>query len=101
MKRQTATKESVRVVCRVRPQNSKEVTSGGVQCLKLTPNSVDVNSEEGLHSYAFDRVYGPDSTQQSVFEYTATPLIHDVLSGYNATIFAYGQTGMYSSLKIK
>ncbi len=93
-KRQTqGTRESVRVVCRVRPQNSKELSSGGVQCLKLTDSSVDVNSEEGLHNYTFDRVYGPDSTQQSVFEYTAVPLIHDVLNGYNATIFAYGQTG--------
>jgi kinesin family protein 5 len=34
-----------------------------------------------------------NSTQAEVFEYTAVPLIQDVLNGYNATIFAYGQTG--------
>jgi len=28
-----------------------------------------------------------------VFEDSATPLVNDVLAGYNATIFAYGQTG--------
>ena len=96
MKKQStgnSTRESVRVVCRVRPQNAKEVSSGGIQCLKMSQSSIDVSTDEGLHSYSFDRVYGPDSTQLSVFEYTATPLVHDVLNGYNATIFAYGQTG--------
>lgn len=49
--------------------------------------------EEGVHNFSFDRVFGADSKQPEVFIDTAQPLIQDVLQGYNATIFAYGQTG--------
>jgi kinesin family member 5 len=37
-------------------------------------------------------MFSPESTQADVFE-TIQPLIADVLAGYNATVFAYGQTG--------
>jgi kinesin family protein 18/19 len=43
--------------------------------------------------YAFDLVFGENSTQESVYGQTAKFLIHGVLDGYNATVFAYGQTG--------
>ena len=85
-------REKVRVVCRVRPQNSKEISSGGAICVKLTETTIDVKSDEGQYVFTFDRVFGPDSTQLQVFDYSAVPMIIDVLSGYNATIFAYGQT---------
>ena len=45
------------------------------------------------HSFAFDTVYAPDSSQQYVYDTTAKPAVQSVLEGYNATIFAYGQTG--------
>jgi kinesin family protein 3/17 len=45
------------------------------------------------HSFAFDYVYGPESSQAYVYEKTARPAVHSVLEGYNATILAYGQTG--------
>ena len=43
-------------------------------------------------SFAFDRVFGPDSSQAEVFE-QAEPIVNSVLRGYNGTIFVYGQTG--------
>jgi DNA replication protein DnaC len=45
------------------------------------------------HTFAFDHVYGPDSTQQYVYDTTARQAVVSVLEGYNATILAYGQTG--------
>jgi kinesin family protein 3/17 len=45
------------------------------------------------HTFAFDHVYGPDSTQQCVYDTTAKHAVSSVLEGYNATILAYGQTG--------
>mmetsp|Transcript_29510 Transcript_29510/g.28671 ORF Transcript_29510/g.28671 Transcript_29510/m.28671 type:complete len:357 (+) Transcript_29510:521-1591(+) len=45
------------------------------------------------HSFAFDYVYGPESTQSHVYDTTAKPAVNSVLEGYNATILAYGQTG--------
>ncbi len=40
-----------------------------------------------------DHVYSAAFTQKQVFEETAQPIVDSVLSGYNGTIFAYGQTG--------
>jgi len=59
-----------------------------------------VISEDISYPFQFDRIFGPDSTQSSVFEETATPLVNDVLAGYNATIFAYGQTGNFIKYNI-
>ena len=42
------------------------------------------------HQFTFDCTYGPDSTQEQVYEQTAMPAVMSVLQGYNATIFAYG-----------
>jgi len=64
----------------------------GKECVTFTQEKIEVRAEEGLSSFTFDRVFGPASTQQEVFEYTAGPIVEDVLQGYNATIFAYGQT---------
>lgn len=43
--------------------------------------------------YAFDFAFQPTATQQMVFEKTTSFLLEGVLSGYNATVFAYGPTG--------
>jgi kinesin family protein 5 len=57
----------------------------------LTETTVLVDAQTEEH-FTFDRVFGQDCTQEALFEYTALPVIKDVLDGYNATIFAYGQT---------
>lgn len=44
-------------------------------------------------SFSFDRVFDGRSKQRDVFEYVAAPMVSEVLRGYNATVFAYGQTG--------
>ncbi|GAA5990651.1 hypothetical protein JCM5350_001342 [Sporobolomyces pararoseus] len=38
-------------------------------------------------------VFGPLSTQATLYEQVAKPSLEQVLEGYNCTIFAYGQTG--------
>lgn len=45
------------------------------------------------HSFVFDYVYDQNSTQRKVYETTARNVVESSLQGYNATIFAYGQTG--------
>lgn len=80
-------------MCRVRPENKIERNAGGVSCVKHTSESIEVQQEERVDSFTFDAIHGAESTQEEVFLDTAHSLIHDVLRGYNATIFAYGQTG--------
>ena len=48
---------------------------------------------EGGKQFTFDAVFGPNSQQEAVFRAVALPIIDSVMSGYNGTIFAYGQTG--------
>ncbi|KAJ0400196.1 hypothetical protein P43SY_009513 [Pythium insidiosum] len=43
--------------------------------------------------YAFDYVFTPEDGQQTVYHHTTKFLIHGVLNGFNATVFAYGCTG--------
>lgn len=43
--------------------------------------------------FTFDRAFGPKSSQGDVYQVVVAPLITEVLSGYNCTVFAYGQTG--------
>jgi hypothetical protein len=86
-----SSRENVRVVCRIRPQNQKESSVGGFQCVRHTNETIEVTTEDGLYNFSFDQVFGPESTQASIFDHTAVPLIQDVLNGYNSTIFAYGQ----------
>ncbi|XP_036148484.1 kinesin-like protein KIN-7K, chloroplastic [Monomorium pharaonis] len=43
-------------------------------------------------SYQFDKVFGPDSSQNDIFE-DIEPLVESALEGQNVTIFTYGHTG--------
>lgn len=45
------------------------------------------------HTFAFDYVYDQNAGQKKVYDNTAKTVVDSSLQGYNATIFAYGQTG--------
>ena len=51
-----------------------------------------VVGDDGEFRFTFDRVLGPAATQLECWTAVASPITGDVLQGYNATIFAYGQT---------
>ena len=42
--------------------------------------------------YVYDHVFEPNSDQEAVYMGAAYHIVQDVLSGYNGTVFAYGQT---------
>ena len=44
-------------------------------------------------TYAFDYAFSQDIDQQYIFEKTTKFLIEGVMTGFNATVFAYGATG--------
>ncbi len=45
------------------------------------------------HEFTFDHVYDDEASQEEVYKNTARLSVCSSLEGYNATIFAYGQTG--------
>lgn len=44
-------------------------------------------------TYSFDQVFSPYSRQVDIYNVICKPMIKEVLTGYNCTVFAYGQTG--------
>ncbi|KND01940.1 uncharacterized protein SPPG_02448 [Spizellomyces punctatus DAOM BR117] len=87
--------DSIRVVCRFRPQNGREIKEGGVPVVQFDDEmtSVRLESKDYPGTFNFDRVFDWNTTQELVFAYSASAVIEDVMRGYNGTIFAYGQTG--------
>lgn len=82
---------NIKVVCRFRPLNPQEEKSGSQEIVSFPPGSYDSVNIRGK-TYLFDRVFGPHANQAQVYDEAAKPIVKDVLSGYNGTIFAYGQT---------
>ncbi len=87
-------KQKVRVLCRVRPFNQKELSFGGQECVaEMSGSNISVVDGSGQnHSFTLDKVFAPGCLQAEVFREAAEPLVDDIMQGYNATIFAYGQT---------
>ncbi|KAI0233866.1 hypothetical protein L0F63_001645 [Massospora cicadina] len=96
---------NIKVVCRFRPPNAAELKDcdepvveldeDGISVKIRTDGCYDVDDKEVSEntSFTFDRIFGPESTQRDVFDYSIRSTVEDVLKGYNGTVFAYGQTG--------
>lgn len=85
---------NIQVYCRVRPMTVNEIQRGCrgvVEALSETEVGCFDSRTNKWKSFAFDRVWGPDQSQQSVFQ-DVEPVALSVVDGYNACIFAYGQT---------
>jgi kinesin family protein C2/C3 len=85
---------NIRVFCRIRPVNPREIAEGGTVIAKF-PDEGEIamtNDRGKVKQWAFDKVFPMDSTQEQVFN-EAKGLITSVLDGYNVCLFAYGQTG--------
>ncbi|PWY96996.1 kinesin-domain-containing protein [Testicularia cyperi] len=61
--------------------------------LNTTSSLVQDSSSTRQKSYHFDQVFGPEADQGMVYTDVVGPILEEVMSGYNCTIFAYGQTG--------
>ena len=107
-------KGNIRVFCRIRALlPSDKIANGKMPHLAiLNERSMEVNklnADDTLNAssvhvpasgrsgtskfeFSFDRVFGPNSTQDQVFD-EISQLVQSAIDGYNVCIFAYGQTG--------
>ncbi|KAG7607403.1 P-loop containing nucleoside triphosphate hydrolase [Arabidopsis thaliana x Arabidopsis arenosa] len=87
------TKGNVKVFCRARPLFEDE----GPSIIEFPDNcTIRVNTSDDTLSnpkkeFEFDRVYGPQVGQASLFS-DVQPFVQSALDGSNVSIFAYGQT---------
>ncbi|XP_021240309.1 kinesin-like protein KIF21A isoform X5 [Numida meleagris] len=83
---------SVRVAVRIRPQLAKEKIEGCHICTSVTPGEPQVFLGKDK-AFTFDYVFNIDSQQEEIYTQCIEKLIEGCFEGYNATVFAYGQTG--------
>ncbi|XP_029325483.1 kinesin-like protein KIF21A isoform X11 [Mus caroli] len=88
----TADESSVRVAVRIRPQLAKEKIEGCHICTSVTPGEPQVFLGKDK-AFTFDYVFDIDSQQEQIYTQCIEKLIEGCFEGYNATVFAYGQTG--------
>ncbi|WKX99994.1 hypothetical protein Q1695_014680 [Nippostrongylus brasiliensis] len=79
----------VQVFCRIRPLNKTEEKNGD-RFLPKFPSEDTISI--GGKVFVYDKVFKPNTTQEQVYMGAAYHIVQDVLSGYNGTVFAYGQT---------
>ncbi|PWN48420.1 kinesin-domain-containing protein [Violaceomyces palustris] len=106
---------NIQVVVRVRgrapsepkPSSPSILSTSGPRCSRIdvAVEPQPVSSLSSMHpslvqeaatrekSYNFDQVFGPEADQGMVYQDVVVPILQEVMSGYNCTIFAYGQTG--------
>jgi hypothetical protein len=92
--------ESVKVVVRCRPLNSKETADGRATIVEMDTHTGQVtlinpkgDAGEAPKSFTFDVAMNHQVTQKEVYDRCARPIVNSCIEGYNGTIFAYGQTG--------
>jgi hypothetical protein len=87
-------KGKIRVFCRLRPLNDKELIEKDKNIV-CSPDEFTVAhpwKDDKSKQHIYDRVFDANTTQEEVFEDTKY-LVQSAVDGYNVCIFAYGQTG--------
>ncbi|THH16360.1 hypothetical protein EW146_g4276 [Bondarzewia mesenterica] len=98
---------TIQVVIRCRRRSDREVqenspiiiSSTGARSQAITIETATPVSSLGMvtfpptRTYPFDAVFGPEADQAMIYQEVVSPMLNEVLQGYNCTLFAYGQTG--------
>ncbi|PPR08103.1 hypothetical protein CVT24_010564 [Panaeolus cyanescens] len=97
----------IQVIIRCRGRSEKEIQENspgivqieGAKAKDLTIETAIPISSLGMvthpptRTYPFDLVFGAEATQSMIYHDVVGPMLKEVLTGYNCTLFAYGQTG--------
>ena len=97
--------QHIQVFLRVRPLNNIEIKRKSKSVIQTSPNGKEVivheRQDKVSKKFKFDSVFGPSSKQIDVYNAVVSPLLEQVLDGYNCTVFAYGQTGTGKTFTMK
>ncbi|XP_050391529.1 kinesin-like protein KIF19 isoform X3 [Patella vulgata] len=98
--------QTLTVALRIRPLNEDEILQGASPIAYKVENNMVVlldpteDHDDILRAnrsrekqFVFDCTFDGSANQEDVYEATTKELIPNVITGYNATVFAYGATG--------
>ncbi|KAF7247547.1 Kinesin-like protein KIF20B [Varanus komodoensis] len=100
-------KERIHVCLRIRPYMQSEKESNSEDCVSvLDPTSIILKAPKNskafrlskknlaqlVQKFTFSQVFGPETTQEELFEGTVRQPVLDFLKGYSRLVFTYGVT---------
>ena len=77
-----------------RPLNSNEKRHGSYSVVSACPEKREVSVKERtaptapVKTFTFDKVFGTHSKQIEVYKSVVSPIVEEVVQGYNCTVFA-------------
>ncbi|XP_047335388.1 kinesin-like protein KIN-5D [Impatiens glandulifera] len=91
----------LQVVLRCRPLTDDEMRAKMAMTIACNEDSGEVsiiqlqggNKKPPERVFTFDKVFGPNSDQNVVYEHAIEPIVVEAIKGYDCTVFTYGQTG--------
>lgn len=90
---------NIQVLLRCRPLCDDELKMNVAKAVTCNESKREVTIWQNVASkqvdrvFTFDKVFGPKAQQRSIYDQAISPIVNDVLEGFNCTVFAYGQTG--------
>ncbi|XP_062176718.1 kinesin-like protein KIN-7D, mitochondrial isoform X2 [Alnus glutinosa] len=84
--------DSISVTIRFRPLSEREYQRGDEIAWYADGDKLVRNEYNPATAYAFDRVFGPHTASEEVYEVAANPVVKAAMEGVNGTVFAYGVT---------
>ena len=84
--------ENITCYVRCRPLNQRELELGA-NCIDISKDKKSITLKNYDNNYIYDKIFPAETDQKTIFNEIGLPLVKKFLSGYNSTIFAYGQTG--------
>lgn len=99
--------ECIQVVVRCRPINEKEIEEKRETIINIDCDlgQVDIQNpampNETPKAYTFDGAFDEFTQQRPFYDESCFLLVESVLEGFNATVFAYGQTGCGKSFSMQ
>ena len=93
----------IRVIVRVRPLGEGRGTSCELVKVDSRRNYISITGKKASSEpqrFDFERVCDASEDNAALLKTAGTPLVEQVVQGYNGTLFAYGQTGSGKSYTI-
>ncbi|XP_057520798.1 kinesin-like protein KIN-7D, mitochondrial [Amaranthus tricolor] len=87
-----STADSISVTVRFRPMSEREYQRGDEVSWYPDGEKIVRSEYSPATFYAFDKVFGPNSNTEEVYDVAARPVVKAAMEGINGTVFAYGVT---------